>query len=242
MNLPLFYVPFLEDSSSVINLPEDSSRHVSQVLRYREGDSIQLTNGKGLCVTAQLTVSNKRNSVVSVIERHHMPPPQKKIYIAISLLKNAGRFEWFLEKAVELGVSSIYLLLTDRTEKQHFRKERAQGIMISAMLQSQQSWLPEIEGPMTLHEFWKIFSGLERSNPSLNALFAHCMEGERKPLADCVQKGGHHLLFIGPEGDFTADELQDALGKGCKPVSLGDTRLRTETAAIAALSVVVLCT
>ena len=147
--------------------------------------------------------------------------------IAISLVKNAHRFEWFLEKATEIGISRIIPLLCTRTEKQHFRYDRMKGILVSAMLQSQQAWLPLLDEPVRFNEFL-------RRDISGQKFIAHCEEDARNPLALQLQKGQGKLVCIGPEGDFTIDEIYTATSNGFLPVSLGNTRLRTETAGIVA--------
>jgi 16S rRNA (uracil1498-N3)-methyltransferase len=145
-------------------------------------------------------------------------------------LKNSSRYEWFLEKATELGVAAIIPLLCSRTEKQHLREDRLQGILVSAMLQSQQCWLPEMQPPVQLGKFdWNNFTGYD-------CFAAHCMpDNSKAELATLLSEAGNRrLILIGPEGDFTAAEVEQALKAGCKPVSLGSTRLRTETAGMVA--------
>jgi 16S rRNA (uracil1498-N3)-methyltransferase len=156
----------------------------------------------------------------------HHPKKKEEICIGISLLKNTGRFEWFLEKATEIGVTEIIPLLCERTEKQHFRYERMRQIVISAMMQSKQTWLPSLQEPAPVA---KVFNA---STYDIKYI-AHCEDELKSPLAD-FRKPRKAQILIGPEGDFTSDEISAAREKGYVPVSLGETRLRTETAGVVA--------
>ena len=149
MDIPFFYIENLESASGSIPLSEETSRHVVQVLRMKTGEQLQLTNGKGKLVTAIIADDHKKKAVVTMLQEKIFPAPERKNTIAISLVKNASRFEWFLEKATENGIAAIVPLICSRTEKQHFRTDRMKNILISAMLQSQQVWLPEKHGPQS---------------------------------------------------------------------------------------------
>lgn len=229
MQLPFFFEQNFPDSDNFV-LGEDSSRHIVQVLRMKESEQLQITNGHGEVLNASVIVANKKKTEVKITGKILKPrPANKKISIAISLIKNASRFEWFLEKATEIGVSEIIPFIGERTVKQHFRYERMQNILVSAMLQSQQAWLPVLQKPLQLHE-------IIRNNQSREKFIAHCRDGHRKQLAaelsDARQRD--QLILIGPEGDFTKEEIESALQNNYIPVSLGETRLRTETAGIVA--------
>lgn len=228
MNLPFFYAPALEPGVLVPALEEDTMRHMVQVLRMQKGDLLKLTNGCGLVAEAQITDTSKKHCTVEVRVAETFARPSHRVTIAISPLKNASRFEWFLEKAAEAGVAAIVPLLCSRTERQMFRKERWTGILASAMVQSQQAWLTELSDPLSFDAYLSV-------SPAAECYIAHCMEGEKMPLQQVV-KGTHSssCILIGPEGDFTKEELVLALEKGFHAVSLGHTRLRTETAGIAA--------
>jgi 16S rRNA (uracil1498-N3)-methyltransferase len=230
MSLPFFYVDAGLAEGALIEPGEDTAKHMVQVLRMREGDRAILTDGRGHSAECTIVSATRGSCTLradSITETHKR---SNEVTLAISLLKNANRFEWFLEKAAELGVSRIVPLLCGRTERQHFRKDRAASILVSAMQQSRQSWLTVLEDPIDLLSF------IARPFPGRRFL-AHCMEGEREPLR---QTGGEDaLILIGPEGDFTPEELSAALHQGFRPVSLGETRLRTETAGLAAA--VILC-
>lgn len=225
--LPFFYCPVIDTGGTVFELDEPTSRHCTQVLRMKVDEQLNLTDGKGLLATAMIRSIAKKTCAVSVVSfEEHSAPAQKKI-IAISLLKNAGRFEWFLEKAAELGITDIIPLQCKRTEKQHFRADRMQQILISAMLQSQQTHLTQLHGVTAFNDGLKLF-------PEAKKCIAHCYETEKQPFAEAIKGSADKMIFIGPEGDFTEQEVEAAVAVGYTPVSLGNTRLRTETAGIAA--------
>ncbi|MGZ5189926.1 MAG: RsmE family RNA methyltransferase, partial [Flavisolibacter sp.] len=154
--------------------------------------------------------------------------PQRKntIAIGISLIKNVSRFEWFLEKATEIGVGEIIPLICERTEKEKFRQDRLQQILISAMLQSQQCHKPLLQEPLAFNK--AVDLSFEQK------FIAHCADEKKNPLVKQVTGASSSLILIGPEGDFTGNEIELALNKNFIPVSLGETRLRTETAGITA--------
>lgn len=225
MSLPIFYQRELPDESS-FTLSEETSKHIIHVLRMKQSEQLQLTDGKGKIVSAEIIAENKKATEVKVFLTSHIQPRPFNITIAISLIKNNSRFEWFLEKATEIGVSEIIPLICDRTEKQNFRHDRMKNILVSAMLQSQQAWLP------ILHEPTK-FSEVIKNSSQQNKYIAHCIEEEKKEIRDEVIKQSS-IICIGPEGDFTKPEIELAMQNNFIPVSLGSTRLRTETAAIVA--------
>lgn len=227
MSIPYFYIKQDCQVGQEIILPEETSKHMIQVLRMEAGESISLTNGDGGYGEAVITDPHKKKCRVEVKGYSYIHRDPLNVCIAISPLKNASRFEWFLEKATEIGINEIIPLLCTRTEKHHLRMDRMQGILVSAMLQSQQIWLPVLREPVR-------FSEAISHQTMENKWIAHCNEKEeRSELAD-LDSRGNSIILIGPEGDFTSEEVDQALGKGFKPVSLGHTRLRTETAGIAA--------
>ena len=228
MALPFFYIADFNSSQKEIVLDEDTSRHVVQVLRMKEGEKLNLTDGKGSLITAEITDANKKHCSVKIIDTQHTAQDLRKVTIAISLLKNTSRFEWFLEKATEIGVSEIIPLICERTEKQKFRYDRMKGICISAMLQSQQTWLPVLHEPNQFnHLVIEQFDDQQK-------FIAHCEELGQKNNLSTFQSLSHSTILIGPEGDFTKQEIELALQNNFIPVSLGETRLRTETAGIVA--------
>ena len=229
MALPYFYINEYDTTQKEIVLNEETSKHVVQVLRMKAGEHINLTDGKGTLLTCEIIDDHKRHCNVVVKSKIENPKSKKSVTIAISLLKNANRFEWFLEKATEIGVAAIIPLLCERTEKEKFRQERMQGIVISAMLQSQQTWLPVLHEPVQYEnmEMWKCGNGQN--------FIAHCIDGDKQALAhQHISTSANLLICIGPEGDFTSAEIEQALKNNFIPVTLGETRLRTETAGVVA--------
>lgn len=236
MALPFFYIEQFDANSSLITLNEETSKHVVQVLRMQTGEQINLTDGKGHLLTAQITEAHKRNCMVRVKESSFRAQSTSRTIITISLVKNASRFEWFLEKATELGVSEIIPLLCERTERQHFRYDRMKGILVSAMLQSKQVWLPVLSEPVKLDEYIRETS----TSDEIVKLIAHCEDAEKQQLSNLhITESSNAIILIGPEGDFTPNEIELALQHHYLPVALGETRLRTETAGVAAA--VLLC-
>lgn len=231
MTLPLFYEPDLSEQTTLLPLSEESARHCLQVLRMREGESVEITNGRGLSAIGHLLVSGKRNAQVQCISfAHHLPAPVQ-LTLCLSPLKNPQRLEWLLEKATEIGMAAFQPIICQRTEQLKVRSERLKSILISAMLQSRQYFLPELLEPIS-------FSELMQSPPLSQQWIAHCSEGEKLPLAGYPSSGNARIL-IGPEGDFTHEEINAAIGKGYRAVSLGNTRLRTETAGLVAVTLII---
>ncbi len=227
MSIPFFYSENINPAEDTFSLNEDTSRHMVQVLRMKEGEQVQLTDGKGNLLTAFIIDANKKNCTVR--KSNHLFSPANEITstIAISLIKNSSRFEWFLEKATEIGINKIIPLLCERTEKQHFRYDRMKGIITSAMLQSKQSRMPELTEPTP---FNKVVS-----NQLFDQKFiAHCESDDLKIELSLFRKKLSGIILIGPEGDFSKDEISMSKSNSFIPVSLGNTRLRTETAGVVA--------
>ena len=228
MNLPFFYAPDLSGESVAPALDEETMRHMVQVLRMKVGDELMLTNGRGLQALAAVSSTSKKACTVAVETVSDIPRVEHQVSIAISPLKNPSRFEWFLEKAAENGIGAIVPLICHRTERQHIKKERWNSILISAMLQSRQCWATELKDAESFASFVDK-AGAEQK------YIAHCLEGDKPELQHRVKKAHRSsLILIGPEGDFTPEEITKAYEKGFQPVSLGSTRLRTETAGITA--------
>jgi len=224
MALPYFFV---EDvSEKKIQLDEDTSKHMIGVLRMERGEEVLLTDGKGHKARAQIIDDNRKRCVVEITSAEKEEERQSKVTIAISIVKTASRFEWFLEKATEIGVSEIIPLLCERTEKEKFRYDRMNGILISAMLQSQQTWLPRLHEPISFEDVVKKSSQEQR-------FVAHCLPEQKQQLSSVIRHLSS-MILIGPEGDFTPKEIALAIENHFVPVALGNTRLRTETAGIVA--------
>ena len=225
MALPYFFVADLQPN--VLTLDEDTSKHVVGVLRMTKGEELMLTDGKGLKARASITDDNRKRCTVRISDRLTEPEPARRTAIAISLVKNASRFEWFLEKSTELGITEILPIICERTEREKFRSERLEGILISALLQSQQSRMPRLHPPTDFRDIL--------NRPFHQRFIAHCLPEQRIPLATAIDpQAPSQLVLIGPEGDFTPREISEALESGFCAVTLGNTRLRTETAGMTA--------
>jgi 16S rRNA (uracil1498-N3)-methyltransferase len=232
MSIPFFYQAGINTSMPGWVLDEDTSKHVVQVLRMQNDELLSITDGKGNLFKCSITNNNRKRCEVNIISIAAIPPTTQKVAIAISPLKNNSRLEWFLEKATEIGVTEIYPLLCERTEKASIKPERLHGILVSAMLQSQQVWLPILQQPVPL-------SNLLTTATHTLKLIAHCeAQVEKKQFSKQAHVGAaSSLILIGPEGDFTPQEIAAALNAGFSAVALGNTRLRTETAGIVAATI-----
>jgi 16S rRNA (uracil1498-N3)-methyltransferase len=226
--LPFFYTEPISLSDTIVVLNEENSKHIVQVLRMQNGKQIKLTDGFGNIFLAEITDAHKKKCTVKITERTKHESHANKVCIAVSPVKNNSRLEWFLEKATEIGVSEIVLLMCERTEKQNIRLDRMKGILISAMLQSQQAWLPILEEP-------KKYAAYIKEVKTQNKFIAHCEEDKKTSLKLITNRLiNQSTIIIGPEGDFTPQEIALALENNFTPVALGNTRLRTETAALVA--------
>jgi len=228
MSVPYFYEPLIATGMTQFTLSETSSKHCVQVLRMDVGEQIDITNGQGGLFHATIQVAHKKNAVVTITASTQTDRPKQKLQLGISLLKNAVRLEWLFEKATEIGVTSITPLVCERTIHERFKTERMQQIIQSAMIQSQQTWLPVLSEPMPLLQFITKSSANQK-------LIAHC-EPLHKTSIQSIEPSDDLLLLIGPEGDFAPSEIEAAIAKDFMPIDLGPTRLRTETAGIFALS------
>lgn len=226
MSLPLFYEPGLSENTHGFQLSEASAHHCVQVLRKQPGDTIAITDGKGNACEATLLSTNKKQTQVATHSFQISPVPPIHVTLCVSLLKNSQRLEWLFEKVTEMGVAEIQPILCDRTEHTRFRRDRMEGILIAAMLQSKQYYLPILHDPIRFLQLMEL--------PSADHQWiAHCAPGNQQPLVNYTAKGTCRIL-IGPEGDFSDAEISRALENKYLPVSLGNTRLRTETAGMVA--------
>lgn len=223
--MQIFYVPDLIRDNNCLN--ETESHHAIKVMRMQNGDKINLVDGKGSFYKAIISDAHPKHTQVEIEET--LPAFEKRPYelhIAISPLKNTDRFEWFLEKATEIGIDRITPIICKRTEKKGFNAERAHRIVESAMKQSLKAYCPVIDAPTTFAEF------IKQENINVK-LIAYC-EGERKPMNEVYCPTQNVTILIGPEGDFTEEEVETAKQKAYLPITLGNSRLRTETAGIIA--------
>ena len=221
----VFYTP---DILTTNELPEEEAKHCTRVLRLTEGDEITLTDGKGSFYKAIISAATNKRCLVKVLEQNEQEPLWKgKLYMAVAPTKNMDRNEWFAEKATEIGMDELTFLNCRFSERRVIKTERIEKILVSAIKQSLKARLPKLN---EMTDFEKLvaqpFDGLK--------LIAHCNDGEKTPLKDALKYGENALILIGPEGDFSPEEVAMAIEHGFKAISLGNSRLRTETAALVA--------
>ena len=226
----IFYAPDAVLNQHVV-LDEQESFHITRVLRKKVSEELFVFDGKGNLFDGRISAIGKKDVTVHLVRwMEKVESDRPKLHIAIAPPKNIDRFEWFLEKATEIGVSEIVPLICERTEKQQLKMERLNGILISAMLQSQQAWLPVLQPAIKYIDYVT----QAKADESLQKFIAHCEE-DKKTLLSNIQPTVNNTILIGPEGDFTHKEIELAIECGFEPVSLGQTRLRTETAAMVAV-------
>lgn len=225
MDKTIFFAP---DILADFTLPEEESMHCCKVLRKKSGDEILITDGKGKFYDATVAIAHPKHTTVEIVrEEVYHKPWKNKIHIAFAPTKNMDRTEWFAEKATEIGIDELTPLLTRFSERKEIKPARIEKILVSAMKQSQKALLPQLNEMIPFREFVaRDFSG--------HKLIAHCHAGEKLSLAKISDTEKDVLILIGPEGDFSEEEVQMALEKGFTAVSLGESRLRTETAALVA--------
>ena len=220
----LFYQPELQNG--LLELSEEETRHAVRVLRLNAGNKIEVSDGKGVRTKAEITEISKRSCSFQILEQIDEPEPILP-KVAIAPTKSIDRFEWFLEKAVELGVSEICPILCSNSERRIIKQERSEKVLLAAMKQSQRNWLPK------LHSLTPYSNFIEKADEQL--LITHCRDGKKLGLTKELQTDS--WIMIGPEGDFTLEEIELALKNEATEIDLGKSRLRTETAGIFALSV-----
>jgi len=223
--MQLFY---LENPKDEIILSAEESKHATKVLRKKEGDVLNFTDGKGHLYKAEITDADTRKCRLEIVSSEQKEKQHDyHLHLAIAPTKNMDRFEWFLEKSTEIGVDEITPIICSRSERKIVKTERCTRILLSAMKQSLKFHLPKLNETISLNDFIKQdFEGAK--------YIAHCDHGEKKELKR-VDKTGKTLILIGPEGDFSQKEIDLALQSQFKAVSLGTSRLRTETAGIVAV-------
>jgi 16S rRNA (uracil1498-N3)-methyltransferase len=223
--MQLFYI---EHPENEIILSAEESKHATKVLRKKEDDILNFTDGKGCFYKAEITVADSRKCRLQIVSSEQKEKQHNYyLHIAIAPTKNMDRFEWFLEKATEIGIDEITPIICEHSERKIIKKERCNRILLSAMKQSLKFYLPKLNEAITLKDFLKQdFEG--------NKYIAHCEEGNKTELrVENIEP--RTLILIGPEGDFSTSEIEIALQNQFKAVSLGTSRLRTETAGIVAV-------
>lgn len=229
--MQLFYHPDLDDATIEFYFPNDESRHISKVLRKTSGDALWITNGKGILFEAEITSPNHKKCEAKIISKTTKADKPYRLHMVVAPTKLNDRFEWFLEKATEIGVHEITPVICDHSERKTIKKERMEKVVLAAMKQSLNTYLPKLNDAITLKEFLKM------SN-SGDLFIAHCEDNKKSELYQCLAPNKDITILIGPEGDFSASEIKLALNSGFNAISLGETRLRTETAAIVACTIV----
>lgn len=227
----LFYNATLTQDSGAFLFSPEESKHIVRILRKKEGDTVHITNGEGFLFEAEILVADQRKCKAKIVTKAKQEPRNYKLHLAVAPTKMNDRFEWFLEKATEIGIDEITPILCENSERKHLKIERFERILRAAMKQSLQCYLPKINGLTQ-------FSNFLESAHSSNKLIAHCEDGKKNTLSNALGKNNDVLVLIGPEGDFSPEEISMALKKNFIPISLGDTRLRTETAAVVACTLV----
>ena len=222
----LFYTPDITLPDYMLS--EEESKHAIRVLRLQLNDEVILVDGKGGKYTAKITDVNPKKTLLQITHsQQEFGKRNHYLHIAVAPTKNIERLEWFLEKATELGIDSITPIICDRSERKEVKIERLNKVVTSAVKQSIKAYHPLVHEAISFKQFMQ--QGLEGAG-----FIAHCMEGEKPLLAQLIVPHGHHTILIGPEGDFTPQELAIAQKAGYTAISLGEARLRTETAALAA--------
>lgn len=226
----LFYTPDI--TTPLYTLSEEESRHCLTVLRMKSGDKITLTDGKGNLYNATITGEHPKKCTIEITETllEYGKKPYT-LHVAIAPTKNIERFEWFLEKATEIGIHTITPIICEHSERKNINQERLHKILASAMKQSLATYLPELR---PLQYFNKFIAQPFNSSQYI----AHCEDREKFNLKDIYKKGDDTLILIGPEGDFSEKEIKFAIQNGYKEITLGSSRLRTETAGIICCSII----
>ena len=227
----MFYFPFTLNVDQVIELNVEESRHLTKTLRKRSGDIVDITNGQGTKAQGIIVDDSFKKSKLRIVTVALLLPKTNTLTLAVSLLKAEDRWEWLLEKACELGVDHIQPLICHRTESSKFRHERYEKIVIAATKQSLRSFKPSLSEPLSVSHWIQNVA-------YQNKLIAHCIDTQNRIEVNSISMSpGKSAILIGPEGDFTFDEIQTALEQGFKAITLGNNRLRTETAAIKAVAI-----
>src|SRR5690554_6336596 len=225
----LFFCPEILKSPI---LPEQESQHCVKVLRSREGDTLTVTDGKGFIYDCELMQAHPKRCLLAIRQRSEVKNNRAfSLHVAFAPSKQMDRNEWFVEKATEIGVDKITPLLCKHSERKEIKDERLHKITVAAMKQSMQAYLPETEKMTRFNDFVSLpFPGRK--------FIAHCHDLPKQSLAHTYRKGENALVLIGPEGDFSEEEVKQAIELGFEPVSIGETRLRSETASLISMHII----
>jgi len=225
--MQLFYNPEINESTTQFSFQKEESKHIVKVLRKSSGDIMHITNGRGWMFSAKIIIPSINKCTAQIISKEFQSKHSYNLHLAVAPTKMNDRYEWFLEKATEIGVDTITPIICDHSERKVIKPERFERILQSAMKQSLSCFLPKLNEAIAFKDFIKQeFKG--------DLFIGHCEETERKSLKKQLKQKTDITVLIGPEGDFSIKEIEEALKNNFIPVTLGNSRLRTETAAIVA--------
>ena len=230
--MQLFYFKDINSTSTSFTFDKEESKHIIKVLRKKESDILFVTNGLGFLFKTEIALASDSKCTCNIISFEQQPTSKFHLHLVVAPTKMNERYEWFLEKATEIGIHEITPIICDHSERKVIKRERYDKILLSAMKQSNQCYLPKFNDTISFKDFVKKEIAGQR-------YIAHCEELEKKTFKNALIPNQDVTLLIGPEGDFSVKEIQSALQNKYIPVTLGDTRLRTETAAIVACHSVV---
>jgi 16S rRNA (uracil1498-N3)-methyltransferase len=225
--MQLFYNPNISENDNMFSFDKDESRHIVKVLRKKIGDQLHITNGQGWLFNAELTLADTKHCAVNILSKSLQSKKDYTLHLAVAPTKMNDRYEWFLEKATEIGIDEITPIICDNSERKVVKLERFEKIIQSAMKQSLQCYLPKLNAPIS-------FKNFIRQDFSSHKFIAHCEDTDKRSLKSQLRANEDYIILIGPEGDFSVKEIEIALATEYTPITLGNTRLRTETAAITA--------
>ena len=230
--MQLFYNPNITNQEKSFAFDKEESKHIIKVLRKKEGDILHVTNGLGFLFNTKIALASDSKCTVNILSFEKQEPSKYHLHLAVAPTKMNERYEWFLEKATEIGIQEITPIICDHSERKVIKTERFQKIIESAMKQSLHYYLPKLNDPIILKDFLK-------REINCAKFIAHCEETHKITLKSQIIQSQDTTILIGPEGDFSIKEIELALNNNYIPISLGNTRLRTETAAIVACHSVV---
>lgn len=227
--MQLFFTPDLNPSLENFILSEEESKHAIRVLRMDTGDRLHLIDGRGGLYEAQIIDPHPKRTVLTILTvEEEFQRSKYHLHIAVGPTKNIDRIEWFLEKATEVGIQEITPVICEHSERKEVKLDRLNKVVVAAMKQSLKAYLPKLNPAVSFKQFLR-----EIPTEGVQKAIAHCVDAEKKYLNQVLEPAQHYIILIGPEGDFSEEEIDLALQMGFHPISLGEARLRTETAALA---------
>jgi 16S rRNA (uracil1498-N3)-methyltransferase len=230
--MQLFYNPSITETATSFVFDKEESKHIIKVLRKKESDILHVTNGLGFLFVTQITVASDTKCTVTITSFEKQAEPKFHLHLAVAPTKMNERYEWFLEKATEIGIQEITPIICEHSERKVIKTDRFQKILETAMKQSLHYYFPKLNEPIAFKDFIK-------QEHQVQKFIAHCSATDKKSLKKELKVNEDVIILIGPEGDFSVKEIELAIENNFIPVSLGATRLRTETAAIVACHSVV---